>query len=81
MKLDNLSKKQLNTLKFRLNQENLFRAKEIKAERDLNGPSCEIDLEIEKVSLQARENGSKPNVNHPAFNPTPKTEEKENKTD
>lgn len=44
---------------------------------NLNDPTGDIDLEMKKMLLEARENRSKPDVNHPAFNPTPKTEEKE----
>ena len=66
---------------FRLSQESLPIAKKIKAERDLNGPSDAIDLEMEKVLLAAKETGSRPDVNHPVFDVTHQSVEKQNKAD
>ena len=80
-KLNEVDRDELNKLKFRLSQKNLSRAMEIKAERDMNGPTTRIDLEMEKVLLAARETGSRPDVNHPVFDVTHQSVEKQNKAD
>lgn len=48
---------------------------------NLNDPTGDIDLEMKKMLLEAREIGSKPDVNDPVFDVIPQSVEKQNKAD